>query len=108
LNENYFVIDLIKKVDLPALIVASSTLGTINHTLLTIEALRARDIPIFGVILSGPQNAANKKAIETYGKVKVMAEIPHLEQVTQETLKSVLPSLKDLGKALNVKERQGI
>ncbi|MHA1539227.1 MAG: dethiobiotin synthase [Alphaproteobacteria bacterium] len=76
LNDDALMIDLMAKMNLPVVIVASSGLGTINHTLLTIEALRHREIEIAGVILNGDSSPANKKAIEVYGNVKVIGEIP--------------------------------
>lgn len=86
IHGNYCMIDLIKDLNLPVLIVASSRLGTINHTSLTIAALRQRQIPILGVILNGPRNLANKQTIEQYNKINVLAELPWLEHITQQTL----------------------
>ena len=66
------MIDLIKKLEVSVILVCRSTLGTINHSLLSIECLRARKIDIAGVILSGKRNEKNKAAIEKYGKVKIL------------------------------------
>ncbi|RXK49027.1 dethiobiotin synthase [Halorientalis pallida] len=46
------VVDLVADLDVPALVVARSGLGTLNHTALTVEALRARDVPVSGVVLN--------------------------------------------------------
>lgn len=89
INDKYLVIDLIQKFNVPVIVVARSGLGTINHTLLTLESLRSRDINILGVILNGPLNAENAKAIEFYGKVKVLAQIPKLESSTKEDLLNI-------------------
>jgi dethiobiotin synthase len=62
--------DLIAAIGLPVLVVARDRLGTINHTLLTIEALRTRGIPVAGVALLGGDE--NREAIETYGCVRVV------------------------------------
>ena len=70
--------DMVGAMALPVLVVARSTLGTINHTLLTLEALRARDIEIAGVVLNGPSQPANREAIERFGEVAVLAELPSL------------------------------
>lgn len=86
LNERDLMIDLIKALDLPVIIAARSGLGTINHTLLTVEALRARDLEIRGVIMNGELNQENRKAIEHFGRVKVLAEMPPFEQLTSEIL----------------------
>ena len=76
LNEKFVMIDLIEALEIPVIIVARSGLGTINHSLLTLEVLRERDIKILGVILNGEKNDENKKAIEYYGKTKVIFEFP--------------------------------
>jgi len=65
-------IDLVKRVGLPALVVAFDRLGTINHTLLTLEALRRRAIEVAGVVLLGGE--ANKPSIEEHGRVKVIED----------------------------------
>ncbi len=70
------LIDLVARSGLPAALVARSTLGTINHTLLSLEALRARKIEVAGVIANGPANLENAHAIERFGKVKVVSEVP--------------------------------
>lgn len=89
LNKNFLMIDLIQQLNVPVIIVAHSGLGTINHTLLSLEALRARNIAILGVILNGEINTPNKEAIEFYGKVKVLAEIPFLESISQQVLQDI-------------------
>lgn len=89
LNDKYFIIDFIVDRSLPVILVARSTLGTINHTLLSLEAMRARDINILGVILNGPKNAGNLHAIENFGHVPVLAEIDHLSDISPEILASI-------------------
>ena len=86
LNASQFMVDLIAALRLPALIVARSRLGTINHTLLTVSVLRARLIPVAGVVLTGEPNADNRRSIETYGNIPVVAEMPHLSTLTADTL----------------------
>ena len=75
LTEETLFIDLLKFWDLPVVVVARSTLGTINHTLLTLEALRARKIPILGVVVNGPKNEGNVEAIEQFGRVEILGEL---------------------------------
>jgi dethiobiotin synthase len=86
LNESVLMIDLIKALNLPVLIVARAGLGTINHTLLTLEALRNRDLEIFGVIMNGAQNEENQKAIERFGNARVLAQMPKFEKIDLRTL----------------------
>ena len=86
LNDQNLMIDLIAALALPAVIVARTQLGTINHTLLTLEALRSRAIPIAGAILVGEPNPENRRAIETYGGVAVLGEMPRFEPLTPTAL----------------------
>lgn len=93
LTEQAFVIDLARELDLPIILVTRSTLGTINHTLLSIEAIRRRGLPLAGVVVNGPETPHNRAAIERYGQVEIIAEIPWLDQVTPETLRAIQPEL---------------
>jgi len=78
--------DLITMLEIPVMIAARSGLGTINHTRLTVEALRARSLFVAGVVLIGEPNAENAEAIEHYGKVPVIAQIPRFDPLTPESL----------------------
>ena len=90
LNERDLLIDLIGSLRLPVLIVSRAGLGTINHTLLTIEALRHRGVPIAGVMMVGqPDDLARENclAIEQYGRVAVIGQMPLLNPLTPESLR---------------------
>ena len=78
LRDDMLMIDLMARLGLPVLVVARSGLGTINHTLLTLEALRNRDLAIQGVVMNGPSEPENRAAIERFGRVRVLAELPGL------------------------------
>ena len=88
-----YVIDLAAELHLPVILVARSTLGTINHTLLSIEALRRRGLPLAGVVINGPETPHNRVAIERYGEVNVIAEIPWLPELTRASLLEIEPEL---------------
>jgi len=77
-NETQTMADWIAYLGLPVLVAARSGLGTINHTLLTLEALRARSLRVAGVMMIGEPNADNRAAIEQYGQARVVAEMPFL------------------------------
>jgi dethiobiotin synthetase len=77
-NASELIIDLIARLALATLVVARSGLGTINHTLLTLEALRARGIRIAGVVMVGVPQPENVDAIEGYGGVSVVGQMPML------------------------------
>ena len=89
LNGRYLMVDLMKKLNLPVLLVARSTLGTINHTLLSIDKLRQQGLDPAGVVLNGPPDRENRKAIEHFGRIEVLAEIEPLSRIDPRTLKHV-------------------
>ena len=85
-NGSRTMADLIKLLGLPVIVAAASGLGTINHTLLTLEALRARALQVAGVVMIGEANAENREAIERYGKIAVLGEMPRFDPLTPERL----------------------
>ena len=89
INTEYFMIDLIKQFQAPVILVSSSGLGTINHTLLSLESLNSRNIKVLGVILNGPINNDNKEAIEFYGNTEVVAQFPQLDNIDTNILKDI-------------------
>lgn len=71
---------------LPVIVVARTGLGTINHTLLSIEALRARNIPVHGVAFVGHANEDNEATIAQIGKVRRLGRLPMLPVLDRDTL----------------------
>jgi dethiobiotin synthase len=92
INWEKSVLDLIVHLDLPVLLVARSELGTLNHTLLSIEALRQRNIEVFGVILNGPIHQSNKETIEHFGNIPVWKVEP-LENISRNSLQGAFKKL---------------
>ena len=84
----FTTIDLLARWAFPALLVARTTLGTINHSLLTIEALRRRDIPLIGVAFVGEENAESQAAIAHMGKVRRLGRLPSLKPLTRAALRA--------------------
>jgi dethiobiotin synthase len=97
LNDRDFMIDLMAKLGLPILLVARSTLGTINHTLLSLAALRAHALPVAGAILNGPPNADNRSAIERFGGVRVLAELPRVDRLDAAAMARLAELIPPLG-----------
>jgi len=85
-NDMHCMVDFIAMLGIPALIAARSSLGTINHTCLTVEALRTRSVTVAGVVLIGEPNADNADAIEHYARVPVIAQMPRFDPLTPESL----------------------
>lgn len=86
INSNSYMVDLIKRLNFPAIIVARSSLGTLNHTLLTIRELRRKNIEILGVVLNGEKNLKNKKTIEELGQVQILLEMEPTKEINSEFL----------------------
>jgi len=86
LNERDLMRDLIQRIGFPAIVAARTALGTINHTLLTLAALREERLPVYGVALIGDENLENRRAIEYYGDVRILGRIPRLEKISRASL----------------------
>ncbi len=86
------VLDLIEQLNIPVLLVARSSLGTLNHTLLSLKALRDRNIEVFGVVLSGNIHNSNRETIAHFGEIPVF-EIERLEEVSHDSLKAAFDEI---------------
>jgi len=80
LGESTYVADMIEALRLPALIVSRAGLGTLNHTLLTLEALEKRKIPCLGVLLNGGKGTTfaektNPEALQEHTTVQMMGHL---------------------------------
>jgi dethiobiotin synthetase len=84
LTDRYVIKDVARALKLPLIIVARAVVGTVNHTLLTIQCAKQADIPICGVVINGvtEQGARiaeeNQKMIERFGGVRVLALCPYV------------------------------
>ena len=100
-----FLADIAREMSLPLIVVAKTSLGTINHTLLTIEAARRRRLKIAGIVLNSPDGQqvvglldSNKKEIERLSGIPVLTVIPHIPKedrirLRQTTLTALEPLL---------------
>ncbi len=86
LNDEMLMTDLMARLSLPIILVARTALGTINHSLLAIEALRARGLDLAGIVLCGPEDAANRDAIQIHGRVPVIGALPRFARLDKSTL----------------------
>lgn len=91
LTADHTVLDLMQELALPVLVVARPGLGTVNHTVLTVEAIRARGLHVLGVILNGVQPEMDEQAIqeniemiERFGQVPVVGQVPWLDAHSRE------------------------
>ncbi len=86
LNRNWLQIDQLKVWGAPIILVARTGLGTLNHTLLSLEALRNRNIHVLGIVLNGPPHNDNPKTLEQFGDTKILASLPIFDEVNAKVL----------------------
>ncbi len=80
-NKGLLLIELFKEWNLPVIVVSRHYVGSINHTLLTIEALKNRKIDIQGIIFVGDKNEVTESFILNYTDLKMIARIPLTHEV---------------------------
>ncbi len=86
LRRDWLQIEQLAHWGLPVLLVARSGLGTLNHTLLSLEALERRHIPVLGLVLNGPPHPDNPRTLAELGRVPVLLELPPLERLDATAL----------------------
>jgi dethiobiotin synthetase len=86
INDQAFMLDLMRHVGAPVILAARTTLGTINHTLLSVFAIRQAKLRLRGVVMIGKENMENRLTIEHYGNVPVIGSIPWLDTIDRRTL----------------------
>ncbi len=96
LNRRTKFIDIFAQWRVPVILCARTKLGTINHTLLSIEALRARSIPLLGIAFIGEEVADTQKTIVEFSGVRQLGRLPHLDPLTSETLRDAMVAGFDL------------
>lgn len=88
LTRDVTYIDMMARWGAPVVLCARTSLGTINHSLLSLEALRARGIPVLGIAFIGDENAESERIIVEMSGIRRLGRLPHLLQLTRETLKA--------------------
>ncbi|HEU4806102.1 MAG TPA: dethiobiotin synthase [Nitrobacter sp.] len=90
-------LDLMARWRVPVVLCARTTLGTINHSLLSIEALRARGVAMLGVAFIGEENVESERIIIEMGKVRRLGRLPHVAPLIRETLREAFAGGFDIG-----------
>ena len=81
INNEMLLIDLFQQWKLPVILVVNTYLGSINHSLLSIEALKKRNMNLLGIITSGEIVPSTLEAILHFGEVKLLGKIPKIEDL---------------------------
>lgn len=87
LTERTVFADVFQRWQIPVVLCARTELGTINHTLLSLEALRVRSIPIVGVAFIGDERADTESIIGKLGQVRVLGRLPRLDALNPDSLR---------------------
>ncbi|MGK6320411.1 dethiobiotin synthase [Sphingomonas sp. DT-204] len=95
-TRNLLYADLFARWALPTVLVARTALGTINHSLLSLEALRARRVPVLGIAFVGEANEDSEATIAAIGKVRRLGRLPLLDPLDRASLASAFAANFDL------------
>jgi dethiobiotin synthetase/malonyl-CoA O-methyltransferase len=93
INQEETMMDLMAHFGLPTFLVARTGLGTLNHTLLSIEVMRKRKLPLHGVIFSGESHPENEADIAHFGQCPIIGRIPPITDFSQETFSAIANNL---------------
>ncbi len=86
ITRNFLQIDQIKQWNLPVILVCRSSLGTLNHTLLSIEALKGRNIEILGLVVNGEKHLDNPKTLVDFSGIPLITEFPYIKKMDSNNL----------------------
>lgn len=86
LNAKALILDLIKKLNAQVIVVSQNYLGSINHTLLTLEVLKANRINVKGLIFNGSPNPESESYISQYSQTNILGHIPKMSTVDQHSI----------------------
>src|SRR5690606_22327095 len=86
LNDDEFVIDLAKHFNAKVILVANLYLGSINHTLLTYEALKGRSLSMCGIIFNGEENAESERIILHHTKLQCLLKLRPEQQMNSSVI----------------------
>jgi dethiobiotin synthetase len=86
LTRHQLFIDVFSRWQIPLVLCARTALGTLNHTLLSLEALRRRAVPMVGVALIGDAHPDNERTLGEMGGVPIIGRLPRLDPLTPSTL----------------------
>ncbi|RFB74984.1 dethiobiotin synthase [Methylovirgula sp. 4M-Z18] len=94
-NRKTLYLDLFARWDAAVVLCARTGLGTINHTLLSIEALRHRSIPLIGVVFIGDEMPDTQRTIADMARVRILGRLPRLHPLTHDTLTAAMQASFD-------------
>lgn len=94
MSDDTTMADFVQYYQLPTILVTNNYLGSINHTLLSIEVLQKRGINILGLVVNGHPNSSSEEYIEKYLGVPIIARIPFFDTITAFAIQECAASIK--------------
>jgi dethiobiotin synthetase len=96
LTNTYLNIDFIQRLGGAVVLVTRNYLGSINHTLLSVEALRARQIPVAGLVINGPHVPATESVLLAYTGLPCLLRIRDVPELTKEVVQTYASSVEKI------------
>jgi len=96
LSDELVYADIFALWQIPAILCARTTLGTINHTLLSVEAMKHRDIPIFGIVFIGEENQETQRIVGKMSGERILGRLPWMADISAERLQQVFSRNLDI------------
>ncbi|EHQ30501.1 dethiobiotin synthase [Mucilaginibacter paludis] len=93
LNDEFLMIDLIKQLGAQVILVSQNYLGSINHTLLSVELLKSRSIPVKGIVFNGETDIHSQKLILEYSKLSLLGNVSTVSTINAETIQQLTNQL---------------
>jgi dethiobiotin synthetase len=87
--------DFITHYNLPVILIAQNYLGSINHTLMTIEVMKSRGIHLLGIVMNGQRNEASETYIEQYSYMSIIARIPYFDKIDSKAVANCAAQIKE-------------
>ena len=94
INSNYLMSDLCQKLNTPLILVSRTKLGTINHTLMSLEVIKKKKINLMGIIFFGKKELETSKTIRFFGKkilkknIKILGRLPVAKELSRNTIQA--------------------
>lgn len=95
LNGRHTMVDLMKRLQLPAILVSRNYLGSINHTLMSLELLKSHGLEVAGVLFSGEEVPSSEDIIAQLSEVRVLGRVPWIEDLTATGIAAAAKRLRN-------------
>ena len=96
LSDELVYADVFARWQIPAILCARTALGTINHTLLSVEAMKHRGIPIFGIVFIGEENQETQRIVGKMSGERILGRLPWMADISAERLQQVFSRNLDI------------